>query len=131
MLFRSVINDDWFILMKIRPEVSRIDRTVTIATGDKIPVVDTTNAETRVMVEDGNTIIIGGLIKNESSRNTEKFPGLGDIPVIGNAFKHVREDKDKTEMVVFLTPHIIDGEKNMLDFDAKKTKPMRGYDENA
>lgn len=126
-----VINDDGFILMKIRPEVSRIDRTVTISSGDKIPVVDTTNAETKVMVQDGNTIIIGGLIKNETVRNTEKFPGLGDVPLIGSAFKHVREDKEKSEMVVFLTPHIIDGEKNMIDFDKKTTKPMRGYDDHA
>ena len=126
-----IINDEGFVLMKIRPEVSRVDRTVTVATGDKIPVVDTTTAETRVMVKDGNTIIIGGLIKNEGARNTEKVPVLGDIPFIGNAFKHVRDDKTKIEMVVFLTPHIIDGEKNMTQFDAKKTKPMRGYDDNA
>jgi type II secretory pathway component GspD/PulD (secretin) len=126
-----VINDNGFILMKILPEISRVDRTVTIATGDKIPVVDTTNAETRVMVKDGNTIIIGGLIKNETQRDTEKFPVLGDIPVIGNAFKHVREDKEKTELVVFLTPHIIGGDEDMTQFDTKKTKPMRGYDDNA
>ena len=126
-----VINDEGFILMKIRPEVSRIDRTLETSTGDLIPVVDTTTAETRVMVKDGNTIIIGGLIKNEGTRNTEKIPWLGDLPILGNAFKHVRDDKTKIEMVVFLTPHIIDGEKNMLQFDAKKTKPMRGYDNNA
>ncbi len=126
-----VINDEGMILMKIRPEVSRIDRTVTTSEGDRIPVVDTTNAETRVMVKDGNTIIIGGLIKNEDTRNTEKVPGLGDLPLIGNAFKHVRDDKTKIEMVVFLTPHIMDGEKNMIDFDKKKTKSLRGYDDNA
>ena len=126
-----VINDEGFVLMKIKPEVSRVDRTVEIASGDKIPVVDTTTAETRVMVKDGNTIIIGGLIKNEDTRDTEKVPVLGDIPILGNAFKHVRDDKTKIEMVVFLTPHIIDGEKNMLQFDAKRTKPMRGYDDNA
>lgn len=126
-----VINDDGFILMKIRPEISRVDRTVTIDTGDKIPVVDTTNAETRVMVKDGKTIIIGGLIKNETQCETEKFPVLSDIPLIGNLFKHVREDKDKTELVVFLTPHIISGDEDMTQFDAKKTKPMRGYDDHA
>ena len=126
-----VINDDGFILMSIRPEVSRIDRTVTTSSGDKIPIVDTTNAETRVMVKDGNTIIIGGLIKNDATRNAEQFPILGDIPLIGMAFKHIREDKLKTEMVVFLTPHIIDGVENMTQFDTKKTKPLRGYENNA
>lgn len=126
-----IINSDGFILMKIAPEVSRVDRTIEIATGDLIPVVDTTNAETRVMVQDGNTIIIGGLIKDETTRDTEKFPLLGDIPILGSAFKHTREDKLKSEMVVFLTPHIIGGEENMSQYDTKKPKPLKGYDENA
>ena len=125
-----IINDDGYILMKIRPEISRVDRTVPISTGDEIPVVDTTNAETRVMVQDGNTLIIGGLIRNETIRDTQKIPILGDLPYLGNAFKHVREDKEKLEMVVFLTPHIIDAEKDMTQFDAKKMKPLKGYDEN-
>jgi len=126
-----IINDEGMILMKIRPEVSRVDKEFTlVATGEKVPVVGTTNAETRVMVRDGNTIIIGGLIKNEDTRKTEKFPGLGDLPIIGNAFRHVRDDKSKIEMVVFLTPRIIDGGKDMTQFDAKKMKPMRGYDED-
>ena len=126
-----VINDDGFILMKIRPEVSGVERTVTISTGDKIPVINTTSAETRVMVQDGNTIIIGGLIKDETKRNTEQFPILGSIPVLGSLFKHVREDKTKTEMVVFLTPHIISGDKDMTQFDTKQLKSLKGYDENA
>jgi MSHA biogenesis protein MshL len=126
-----IINDDGFILMKIRPEVSRVDRTIEISTGDDIPVIDTTNAETRVMVQDGNTIIIGGLIKDETSRDTQKFPVLGDIPIFGSLFKHVREDKEKSEMVVFLTPHIIGGDKDMTQFDTKQLKSLKGYDENA
>jgi type IV pilus assembly protein PilQ len=122
------INEDGMILMKIAPEVSRVDRMFETSTGDLIPVVDTTNATTRVMVADGSTIIIGGLIRDEQQRDTEKFPVLGDIPILGSLFKHVREDKEKTELVVFLTPHIIDGEKSMTDFDKKKMKPLRGYD---
>ncbi len=126
-----VINEDGYILMRIRPEVSRIDRTLTIATGDEIPIVDTTNAETRVMVKDGNTIIIGGLIKDESKRDTQQIPVLGSIPYLGTLFKHVKEENEKSELVVFLTPHIIDPDENMVDFDKKKLKPMKGYDENA
>lgn len=122
------INDNGEILMKIAPEVSRVDRFFETAEGDQIPVVDTTNASTRVMVADGNTIIIGGLIRDELNRTTQKLPVLGDIPVVGNAFKHVREDKEKTELVVFLTPHIVGAEKDMTQFDKKKTKPLKGYD---
>ncbi len=126
-----VINEDGFVLMRIRPEVSRIDHTVTTSDGNEIPVVDTTSAETRVMVKDGNTIIIGGLIKDETTRDTQQIPVLGSIPYIGTLFKHVREEKEKSELVVFLTPHIIGQDENMTDFDKKKLKPMKGYDENA
>lgn len=122
------INDNGEILMKIAPEVSRVDRFFKTSDGNQIPVVDTTNASTRVMVADGNTIIIGGLIRDELARNTEKFPLLGDIPFVGNAFKHVREDKEKTELVVFLTPHIIGADKDMTQFDKKRMKPLKGYD---
>ncbi len=124
-----VINDDGFVLMKIRPEVSRVDHFFETPEGDKIPVVDTTNAETRVMVKDGNVIIIGGLIRDETTSDTDKFPGLGDLPILGNAFKHVHETRNKSELVVFLTPHIIDAEKDMTQFDTKQTKPLKGYDD--
>ncbi len=122
------INDNGEILMKIAPEVSRVDRFFETPEGDQIPVIDTTNASTRVMVADGNTIIIGGLIRDEVTRDTEKLPVLGDIPFLGNAFKHVREDKEKIELVVFLTPHIVGAEKDMTQFDKKKLKPLKGYD---
>lgn len=125
------INEDGMILMKIKPEISRVDRYFETPEGDEIPVVDTTQAETRVMVRDGNTIIIGGLIKDETQRDTNKIPVLGDIPFLGNAFKHIREDKEKTELVVFLTPHIIGADENMTEFDKKKMKPLKGYDELA
>lgn len=125
------INEDGFVLLKIAPEVSRVDRFFETPEGDQVPVVDTTNASTRVMVQDGNTIIIGGLIKDETTRTTQKLPILGDIPYIGNAFKHVREDTEKTELVVFLTPHIIGGDKDMTQFDKKKLKSLKGYDQDA
>ncbi len=122
------INANGEILMTIAPEVSRVDRYFETPQGDQIPVVDTTNASTRVMVKDGNTIIIGGLISDNTDRTTQKIPILGDIPYIGNVFKHVTEAKEKSELVVFLTPHIVSAEKDMTQFDSKKTKPLKGYD---
>jgi len=122
------INENGEILMNISPEVSRVDRYFETPDGDQIPVVDTTNASTRVMVQDGNTIIIGGLISDNTDRTTQKLPILGDIPYLGNAFKHVTEEKEKSELVVFLTPHIISPEKDMTQFDTKKIRPLKGYD---
>lgn len=124
------INQDGFVTMKIRPEISRVARTLETDEGDVVPIVDTTNAETSVIVKDGHTIIIGGLIKDETIRTDRKIPGLGDLPIIGNAFKSSNDEKEKVELVVFLTPHILDPDESMSDFpDAKKPKPMRGYDE--
>ncbi len=124
------INDNDEILMNIAPEVSRVDHFFETPDGDQIPVIDTTNASTRVMVKDGNTIIIGGLISDQTDRDTDQLPILGNIPIIGNAFKHVKDSKQKSELVVFLTPHIIGADKDMTQFDTKKIRPLKGY-ENA
>lgn len=124
------INQDGFVTMKIRPEISRVARVIETEAGDVVPIVDTTNAETSVIIKDGNTIIIGGLIKDETLRTDRKVPGLGDIPLLGKAFRSSNEEKEKIELVVFLTPHILDPEKPLTDFpDAKKMKPMRDYDQ--
>jgi MSHA type pilus biogenesis protein MshL len=123
------INQDGFVTMKIRPEISRVAR-ILESGGNVVPIVDTTNAETSVIIKDGHTIIIGGLIKDEKIRTERKIPGLGDIPVIGHAFKGSTETQQKVEIVVFLTPHILDPDKSTTEFpDSKIPKPMRGYDE--
>ncbi len=121
------INEDGFVTMKIRPEVSSVGRTLTTSDGDEIPIVDTTTAETTVMVKDGHTIIIGGLIKDETVRTTKKIPILGDIPLLGMVFRQIDENKEKTELVVFLTPHIITGDKDMPDWEEKEIRGLRGY----
>jgi hypothetical protein len=104
------INKDNIITMKIRPEVSSISGNYTY--GDPattVPIVATTQAETSVTVKDGTTIIIAGLIKDDRASTVDKIPLLGDIPVIGAAFRKSNKEIIKTELVVFLTPHIISG----------------------
>jgi type II secretory pathway component GspD/PulD (secretin) len=61
-----------------------------------------------VRVKDGETVIIGGLIRNDSSQTITKFPILGDVPILGAFFRHKDKDKDRErELLVFITPHII------------------------
>ncbi len=61
-----------------------------------------------VRVKDGETVIIGGLIRNDSSQTITKFPILGDVPILGAFFRHKNKDKDRErELLVFITPHII------------------------
>jgi len=71
------------------------------------PVVNQREAQTTVSVKDGETVVIGGIIKNSISTTTNKLPVLGDIPVLGNLFKSNVQTKSKTELLVFLTPRII------------------------
>ncbi len=71
------------------------------------PVVNQREAQTTVSVKDGETVVIGGIIKNSISTTTNKLPVLGDIPVLGNLFKSNTQTKSKTELLVFLTPRII------------------------
>ncbi len=103
------ISRDRFVSMKIRPEVS--SRTGTLTTGQKneVPIVETTEAETVLMVEDGGMVILGGLIKDEVSKDQQRIPFLGDLPVLGIPFRSTKETVKKTELVVFLTPHVLTG----------------------
>ena len=103
------IHRDRFITMKIRPEVSSVTRNVVTANNNTIPVVETSEAETTVVVKDKSTIIIGGLIKEESIDSRRQIPVLGQIPIMGVAFRNTEEMLRKTEIVIFLTPRIVDG----------------------
>ncbi|MFH1621954.1 MAG: secretin N-terminal domain-containing protein [Candidatus Omnitrophota bacterium] len=109
------INKDGFISMKIRPEVSSAATSYTTAQGNEIPIVDTSEAETSVIVKDGITIVMGGLMKDEDIKNTYKIPLLGEIPFLGAFFRRTENKTTKTELVIFLTPHIVSGAKNLFE----------------
>lgn len=99
------IKPDGHVQMKIRPEVS----TATVETfqTNRIPIVTSTEAETNVLVKSGTTLIIGGLIETKDSRTDNRLPILGDLPLLGMAFRSSTDTKTKTELVVFLTPTIV------------------------
>ena len=107
------INKDGFVIMKIKPEVSSVTRTLTTASGNKIPIVRESSAETTVMVKDGVTIIIAGLIEEQSFETTKKVPILGDIPFLGALFRSKEDEVIKSELVIFLTPRIISGKESV------------------
>ena len=60
-----------------------------------------------VVTPDSQTVVIGGLISNNKSANNSQVPVLGDIPLLGNLFKHQQSSREKKELVIFITPHII------------------------
>ncbi|MDP8298264.1 MAG: secretin N-terminal domain-containing protein [Candidatus Orphnella occulta] len=113
------INNDGFVKMHIKPEVSTLTDWFEIlddaGTAEiRLPEIDTSNAETDIMIKDGRTIIIGGLIKESTTESERKYPFLGDIPLFGTLFKSITDVKETKELVVFITPHIITGEEDMI-----------------
>jgi type II secretory pathway component GspD/PulD (secretin) len=104
------IHHDDYITMKIKPEVSSVTSNLTTSNNNTIPIVETSEAETTVTIKDGVTIVIGGLIKEEKIDSIKKVPILGDIPFLGVGFRNEDKQLRKTELVIFLTPHIVTGD---------------------
>jgi len=103
------INEEGFVSMKIKPEVSSVSRFLTTAAGNNIPIIDTSSAETSVMVKDGTTLVIAGLMKDEKVNTEKKLPLLGEVPILGALFRSRDDRVAKTELIFFLTPTIISG----------------------
>ena len=121
------INDDRFISVLVKPEVSQITQWYDGPPQEGTPVIRKSLTETTVLVRDGVTIIIGGLIKDEKSEFTEQVPLLGSIPILGALFRTKGESVVKRETVVFLTPRLISGEEPYLRMrdEKKQPRPMR------
>jgi general secretion pathway protein D len=104
------ITADAKVEMIVSPETSLLaDRNqwVPIGNGALAPVINSRVADTVVVVPDGQTVIIGGLMENTKQESDSKIPVLGDIPLLGILFKRHVKDEGKTELIIFLTPHIV------------------------
>lgn len=104
------ISQDGLVEMIVSPETSQLaDRTqwVPISRDALAPVINSRVADTVVVVPDGQTVIIGGLMQTQQTVTESKIPVLGDIPGLGNLFKRKQKQNNKTELMIFLTPHII------------------------
>ncbi len=122
------INDEGFVTIKVSPEISAVESylkyKIAVDVENQVPIVSRTTADTTVKIKDGTTVIIGGLRKDEKLKTLNKVPILGDIPVLRWAFRNEVEKTEKTEVAVFLTPHIITGDQDVVDTD-KKPKGLR------
>lgn len=123
-----IINDDGFVTMKIRPEISSKTGDIKSFVGsvngadgkplevyNLIPIVNSTVVESTVIVRDGISVILGGLIRDEMTESNRGVPYLMDIPLLGNLFKSRGEEIKKTEIVIIITPHIVTGHKEVLN----------------
>jgi len=101
------VNPDGLVNMTVRPEISTTtDESITISENLTLPVFATRTSESKVAIHDGQTIVIGGLMQDEIRDTVNKVPLLGDIPLLGYLFKRTVKETDKTELLIFLTPHV-------------------------
>lgn len=109
LILRPYVAEDGLVRMEIHPE--RSDGKVVAATG--LPESRTTEVTSNVMVRDGTTIVIGGLIEEQINQGQSRIPGLAGVPVVGNLFKNKTNDTTRTELIVLITPRVVH------DFDAE------------
>lgn len=107
--FVGNIADDDTVHLKVAPEVSSLDFTnaVTIS-GFTIPAIATRRAETEIELRNGQSFAIGGLLNDQTTALLSKIPGIGDVPILGKLFQSRSIQKSRTELVVLVTPHIVD-----------------------
>src|SRR5437762_2095071 len=107
--FTGNIASDGTIRLHVAPEVSTLDFTNALAIqGFTVPAISTRRAETELELKDGQSFGIAGLLDNRAQAQLSKVPGIGDIPVLGQLFRSRNINKSNTELLVLVTPHIID-----------------------
>lgn len=98
------------IVLKLSPEVSEIDQSYSSSSG--VPGFKTRKVDTTVELADGETLVIAGLLSHTTSSSDTKVPGIGDIPGLGFLFSSLSRTKNDTELVIFITPKIVEVDKN-------------------
>jgi len=96
------INVDNRIRLKVVPEVSEV-----ADTSVSPPTINTTTADTEVMIKDGETLVIGGLVSEKMIESAKKVPLLGDLPVLGVFFRSTSETKKRLEIIIFVTARVV------------------------
>ena len=105
-----IINDDGYVNLKVKAEINSVLSILITPTKNQIPIIDTSLAETTVLVKEGTTVIIGGLKKESKVETIKQTPFFGSIPILGNLFKDRTTSFERTELLIMLTPRIISGD---------------------
>jgi type II secretory pathway component GspD/PulD (secretin) len=119
------ISPEGKVIMRVHPEISSVAAsTINLGNGINATQFNDEFVDTTVVVEDGETVAIGGMISKHDTKLENKVPWLGDLPGIGALFRFRQQDKNKTELLVILTPHIV---RTRMDADqilAQESKRM-------
>ena len=102
-----LITPDNRVILDLDVSDDSVGQQVTSATGGSVPSIDTRQILTQVLVNDGQTVVLGGILDTKKSRNANKVPFLADIPVLGYFFRSTADINNKTELLIFITPKIL------------------------
>ena len=106
--FTPTITGGGYVHLKVAPEVSTLDfGNAVVLEGFRVPALSTRRTETEVELMDGQTFAISGLIDRNMNETLRRVPGIGDIPILGYLFRSQAYQKNNTELVVMITPHIV------------------------
>jgi general secretion pathway protein D len=93
------------VILDIEQEVSTVAETT--SSGIDSPTIRQRKIKTYVVVENGGTLALGGIIQERNNKNTSKVPGLGDVPLLGNLFRTKKNTSVRTELLILIRPHVI------------------------
>jgi type II secretion system protein D len=108
------INDSGLVSIELSQEVSSVGDSVLIG-GQEFASINKTEALTNLVAQDSETIIIGGLIREDATKSKDGIPFLSKIPFIGNLFSSVTDNKTRTELLILITPHVVRNEKEAMN----------------
>jgi len=111
LLVRPSVNKDGFITLMVKPEISnKVGDTTFVFAGATVtsPIIDTRSLDSNVLIKSGDTLAIGGLLQDEVTKTRNKVPIMGDIPIVGYLFQEHLNARTKRNLLVFVTPTIID-----------------------
>lgn len=107
--FTAFVGKDKVIRLHVNPEVSTLDfSNAAVISGFTVPALSTRRAETEIELKDGQSFGIAGLMDNRAQVQMSKVPGIADIPILGNLFRTKSVTRSNSELVVLVTPHVVD-----------------------
>jgi type IV pilus assembly protein PilQ len=112
LIVRPSVNKDNFITLSVKPEISnKVGDATFVFAGAVVssPIIDLRTLDSNVLIKSGDTLAIGGLIQDEQTKARSKVPVLGDVPILGYFFQEKLNARTKRNLLVFVTPTIIDG----------------------
>ena len=104
---KPLITPDNRIILDLAVTKDSVGQIIVTSGGVNVPAINTRTLSTQVLVGDGQTVVLGGILETERRDSEKKVPFIGDIPVLGNLFKNTTKVNNKDELLIFVTPKIL------------------------